>query len=149
MSTPSGLKGDPLLAKLNQEIEEYSEIMNKIESNLLVNLEGLQYGKSNTEHQFTTFSVLALVMVFFLMLAHSFLKYKRFQHNNWKPNINTTTLAEGISMPLRLIEHELAPTLFIVTFLISVGGFYFFELFLLLVIIGVSIYLFQGYRFVD
>jgi len=61
---------DPLMAKLIKETEEYSAIMQKIEAEIIPNLEGMQYMKTSSESQFTTFSVMGLVLIFFIMLAH-------------------------------------------------------------------------------
>ena len=63
--------------------------------------------------------------------------------------INTEKLADGVKLPLNMLEREIAPSLIVLTFLISVGAFQFFQLFLTLVLIGGSVFLFMAYRQVN
>ena len=109
----------------------------------------MKYGRSPAEKDFKTYATIAIALLFFISLAHTAVKYLRNKNLNWKPNVNATTLPDGIRIPLNLIERELAPSLMVVTFLISVGCFFFFQLFMLLGIIGSAVFLFFKYRKVD
>ena len=62
------------------------------------------------------------------------------------PNMDSEKIPDGIKVTLNLMEREMAPSLFVSTFLISCGGFYFGGLFMLICIMIAGAVLFFGYK---
>ena len=138
--------GSGWVARINEEIHEYETIMKQIEDKMIPNLEGMRYGKSPAEQDFKVYATMGLVIIFFFFIAHQVFRYMRNKHLEWKPNVNASTIPDGIRLPLNLIEREIAPSLLVVTFCVSVGAFYFFQLLLTILVAGCSLFLFSAYK---
>ena len=52
----------------------------------------------------------------------------RLRTNDWKPNVDNPKIPLMIKIPINLIEREMAPSLMVLTFLISVGAYYVFAI---------------------
>ena len=109
----------------------------------------MKYGVSPAEEDFKRCATIALVLIFIISVVHSGLKFLRNKHCEWKPDVHTKSLADGIRIPLNMIEKELAPSLIVITFCISVGCFYYFQLLLMISMIAISAFLFLNYRKVN
>ena len=100
--------------------------MKLVEDKVIPNLESMIYGLSPAEKDFKLYGKMGLVVIFVFMLAHSWLKYKRLDHLKWMPNVDSKTIPDFIKVPLNMLEREIAPSLLVIVFLMSVGCFYFF-----------------------
>ena len=55
-------------------------------------------------------------------------------------------IGDAIKVPLNMLEREMAPSLFVVTFLISVGGYYLGAFFINLAILITAFALLRSYQ---
>ena len=111
---------------MQKELEQYQQIMKLVEDKIIPNLESMIYGLSPAERDFKTYTKIGLVVLLGFMIVHSWLKYKRLEHLKWMPNVECKTIPDFIKVPINMIEREIAPSLLVIVFLMSVGCFYFF-----------------------
>ena len=62
---------------------------------------------------------------------------------------NSSSLSAGLTTILNLLEKELAPTFLVVSFLISVGAYYAFSVFLTFLVLFIGAALFLSYKNVN
>ena len=129
-----------------KETEQYLAVMRLIEDEVIPGLEGMRYGCSPAEKLFKTYATIGLVILFGFAIMHQVFKYMRLAHLKWLPNMDAADVPVNVKIVLNLIERELAPTLLVLTFLISVGAYYFFALLVSVGIVVLFVWLGRAYQ---
>ena len=70
------------------EMDQYMQIMKRIEDFAMNDLENMKYGLSPYEKQFKTYCTAGLVLLFILFIIHSVFKFLRFRNTEWLPNVS-------------------------------------------------------------
>ena len=143
---PSTAGMDPWEKK---ETEQYLTVMRLIEDEVIPGLEGMQYGRSPAEKQFKTYATIGIVILFGFAIVHQVAKYMRSTHLKWLPNMDAADVPVNVKIVLNLIERELAPTFLVLTFMISVGAYYFFALAMSVGIVALFVWLGRAYKNMD
>jgi len=71
------------------EMDQYMQIMKRIEDFAMNDLEKMKYGLSPYEKQFKTYCTAGLVLLFILFIVHSIFKFLRFRNTEWLPNVSS------------------------------------------------------------
>ena len=87
-----------------------------------------------------------LFILFVFALIHQALKFLRLRSLDWKPDVDSAKLPINIKLPINLIEREMAPSLMVLTFMISVGAYYVFAILMTLGIIACFVALNLSYK---
>ena len=106
----------------------------------------MKYGFSNAEKDFKRNAMFGIFILFVFAGIHQALKFLRLRSLDWKPDVDSVKLPVGIKLPINLIEREMAPSLMVLTFLISVGAYYFFAVLMTLGLIACFVILNLSYK---
>ena len=87
-----------------------------------------------------------ILVLFLFAMIHQGLKYSRFKSIDWKPDVDSIKIPLMIKIPINLIEREMAPSLMVLTFMISVGAYYVFAILMTLGLIACFVFLFLSYK---
>ena len=106
----------------------------------------MQYGLSNAERDFKRYAMFGIFILFVFAFIHQALKFLRMKSLDWKPDVDSAKLPINIKLPINLIEREMAPSLVVLTFMISVGAYYVFAILMTLGIIACFVALNLSYK---